>query len=48
MTDATMFVAGRWLAGDQTLEVLNPADEQVIGTIPVASPAQVQQALESA
>lgn len=48
MTDSKMFINGKWVSGDRTLEVLSPADEQVIGTTPVASTAQVQQALEAA
>ena len=48
MTDGKMFINGGWVSGDRTLEVLSPADEEVIGTTPVASAAQVQQALEAA
>ena len=48
MTDYRRSINGEWTSGDRTLEVLNPANEEVIGTVPAASVAQVQQALEAA
>jgi len=48
MIDGKMFINGGWVDGESTLDVLNPANEEVIGRVPVASHAQIQQALESA
>jgi lactaldehyde dehydrogenase/glycolaldehyde dehydrogenase len=48
MIHSKMYINGDWVAGSGTIEVLNPADEAVIGTVPVASVDQVQRALETA
>lgn len=43
-----MFINGRWVHSPETIEVLNPANEEVIGTVPAATSEQVQEALETA
>lgn len=43
-----MYIAGKWVSGSETMTVLNPATEEAIATVPVASQEQVQQALEAA
>lgn len=39
------FVAGRFVAGADAIEVLNPATEQAMGAIPEADPALVEEAV---
>src|SRR5438105_2621475 len=48
MNSYGMFLDGTWVSGPETLSVLNPATEETIATVPIASPEQVQQALEAA
>ncbi len=43
-----MFVAGQWVDRAQKNEVHNPYDGTLVDTVPKASPADVEQALESA
>lgn len=45
-----MLIGGRWVASasGQTLAVLNPADETVIGTVPAANEADVDAAVRAA
>ncbi len=43
-----MFVDGKWVAGTQTMPVINPATEEVIATVPSATPEEGRQALEAA
>lgn len=47
MSDYRMYVNGEWVAGDDTINVVNPATEETFATVPNASAQQVQQALES-
>ena len=47
-TEYPMFINGRQVASKSTIDVLNPATEEVIGTTPVATGDQVQEALEAA
>ena len=41
-------VAGRWTTGRDRLEVENPADESVIGSVPKVSAEQVDEAIQAA
>lgn len=43
-----LYIGGKWRSGSETIPVLNPADESVIGMLPVASRADLDDALESA
>ena len=47
-TDYDFYAAGRWQGGDDRIEVLNPADESVLATVPDATAAQCAEALEFA
>ena len=46
----TMLIGGQWLAASsgQTLEVTNPADESLLGTVPSASASDVDAAVRAA
>ncbi|WP_448955251.1 NAD-dependent succinate-semialdehyde dehydrogenase [Labrys neptuniae] len=46
--DLQLYIAGAWRKSTQTLPVLNPADESVIGRLPVASRADLDDALAAA
>ncbi len=46
--DYTMTIGGKAVAGDTSFAVLNPANEQVIGHAPDASPAQLDAAVAAA
>jgi lactaldehyde dehydrogenase / glycolaldehyde dehydrogenase len=46
--DHAMYIDGRWVRGDRVIEVENPATEEVIGTVPMAEPAHIEEALEAA
>ncbi len=48
MPQYEMFIGGEWKGASATLDVLNPATEEVLGTVPSASLEQVEEALESA
>lgn len=43
-----LYIAGGWRKASTTLPVLNPADERMIGALPVASRADLDAALEAA
>ncbi len=43
-----MLVNGTWVSGGESMPVYNPANEEVVGTVPVASERDVQNALEGA
>lgn len=43
-----MYVGGRWRSGESSIPVLNPYDETVIGHVPAAGPADVEDALRAA
>ena len=43
-----MFVGGNWIAGSDTMEVLNPFDGSVVDTVPRGTAADVDAALASA
>ncbi len=45
-----MYIDGRWVTseGDSTIDVINPATEEVIETVPVGNPADVQKAVQAA
>lgn len=45
-----IFIGGRWVApsGDETIEVVNPATEEVVGTIPACSPEDADRAVAAA
>ena len=45
-----LFIAGRWLSQGSggTRSVIDPADESVIGELPLAGPPELQQAADSA
>ncbi|PAP92200.1 NAD-dependent succinate-semialdehyde dehydrogenase [Mesorhizobium wenxiniae] len=46
--DLELYIAGRWRASSDTLPVLNPADESVIGALAIASRADLDDALAAA
>lgn len=46
--DLQLYIAGAWRKAKETLPVLNPADESVIGRLPAASRADLDDALEAA
>ena len=43
-----LYIGGKWRSGKETIPVLNPADESVIGALPVATRADLDDALEAA
>jgi succinate-semialdehyde dehydrogenase/glutarate-semialdehyde dehydrogenase len=43
-----LLVDGRWLESRETLDVVNPADEEVVGTAAVAGPEDVDAAVQAA
>jgi aldehyde dehydrogenase (NAD+) len=45
-----LFIGGEWAdsSGDEALDVINPATEEVIGTVPQATPADVDRAVTAA
>ena len=43
-----LLIHGQWRDSAQTREVINPATEQVVGTVPVAAPQDIDDALASA
>jgi hypothetical protein len=45
-----LFIDGEWAdsSGDEALDVVNPATEEVIGTVPQATPADVDRAVAAA
>ncbi|MEU9604642.1 aldehyde dehydrogenase [Streptomyces sp. NPDC048057] len=46
----TLFIAGQWVepAGTETIEVVSPVTEQVVGRVPHATPADVDKAVAAA
>jgi lactaldehyde dehydrogenase/glycolaldehyde dehydrogenase len=48
MSEHRMLVGGEWLAGSEQMPVLNPANEQVIANVPIASESDVEHALQQA
>ncbi|MGA3324512.1 MAG: aldehyde dehydrogenase [Terriglobia bacterium] len=48
MTNYQMLIGGKWVSGGENMQVLNPANEQVLGTVPAASAEDAQRALEAA
>lgn len=46
--DLMLYIGGAWRKTAETLPVLNPADETAIGAVPVASRADLDDALDSA
>ncbi|HEX6984731.1 MAG TPA: aldehyde dehydrogenase [Planctomycetaceae bacterium] len=43
-----MYVNGRWVSSPETIDVVNPATEEVFATVPAATNEQVREALEAA
>lgn len=43
-----MFVEGKWLGGTEQMPVVNPANEEIVAEVPVASHEDIQRALEAA
>ena len=43
-----MFIGGKWVDGDGTIDVINPFDGSVVDTVPKASKADVEAALATA
>jgi aldehyde dehydrogenase (NAD+) len=45
-----LFIGGEWTAGDasESIEVINPASEEVVGTVPEATPQDAVRAIEAA
>ena len=48
MTEYRLLIDGRLVAGDMTMEVVNPANEQVLALAPRASGAQLDAAVTAA
>lgn len=48
MTDFKLLIGGKLVAGDQTMDVINPATEEVLAKCPRASKAQLDQAVAAA
>lgn len=48
MNQYGMFVGGRWLGSGEQMAVLNPATEETIAQVPVASAEEVERALQGA
>lgn len=46
--DLQLYIGGEWRTGTETLPVLNPADESVIGKLPIATRADLDAALTAA
>ena len=46
--DLSLYIGGQWRRTAETLPVLNPATEKVIGQLPVAGRADLDDALEAA
>lgn len=46
--DLHLYIGGQWRKTARTLPVLNPATEQEIGRLPVAGPAELDEALAAA
>jgi len=47
-TDWEMLIDGAWIGSDDRIDVINPYDDSVVGTVPAASREQVRNAIESA
>ena len=43
-----MLIDGNWVSGGERMPVLNPATEETIAEVPIASPAEIEAALQSA
>ncbi|HUD50465.1 aldehyde dehydrogenase family protein, partial [Parvibaculum sp.] len=48
MSDFKLLIGGKLVAGDQTMDVVNPATEEVLAKCPRASKAQLDQAVAAA
>ncbi len=48
LTDGRSYIAGRWVTGEREMEVENPADESVAGTVSVTPLAEVGTAIAEA
>ncbi len=48
MTNYQMLIDGKWVSGGKSMEVLNPANEQVVATVPSASVEDAHRALDAA
>jgi lactaldehyde dehydrogenase/glycolaldehyde dehydrogenase len=48
MTNHQMLIGGKWVNGAESMQVLNPATEQVLATVPAGTEADAQQALKAA
>jgi acyl-CoA reductase-like NAD-dependent aldehyde dehydrogenase len=48
MSDYSMLINGKSVGAENSIEVLNPATEAVIATVPEASPAQLDEAVAAA
>ncbi len=46
--DLQLYIDGTWRGGEEAIPVLNPADESVVGTLPMASSADLDDALTAA
>ncbi len=43
-----MYIGGQWVPGSESMEVLNPYDGSVVDTVPMATAADIDRALDSA
>ncbi|ONH60782.1 aldehyde dehydrogenase [Frankia sp. CcI49] len=48
LAERRSYIAGRWVDGDESFDVENPADESVVTTVAAASPADVERAILAA
>lgn len=48
MKDFNLIISGRLVSGDREMDVINPATEEVVARCPVASAAQLNEAVEAA
>jgi lactaldehyde dehydrogenase len=46
--DKRMFIAGEWVDADDRMDVMHPYDGSTVGSIPLASTTQVNEAIEAA
>ena len=47
-SDVRLYIGGEWRRSVETLPIINPADETVIGSVPVADESDLEAALEAA
>lgn len=48
LSEQQMFLAGKWVSGDRMIEVYDPQDNQIIGTVPAATTDEMLSCIEKA